>query len=269
MERTKPSSRVPGHGDLEAEMLSQLQTMMMGEGGEEPMRKALDHAMAFSTLMAYYRCAIMELETKFNVLNQEFSLRYDRQPICAIRTRLKSPVSIRNKLTAKGLPFTCASIEQNLSDVAGIRVVCSFVDDVYKLADTFLRQDDVTLITRKDYIAEPKENGYRSLHLIVAVPIFLENEKRIMKAEIQLRTAAMDSWASLEHQLNYKKHNVYDEEVADDLKYCAMLSAEFDARMNSLKARLLTDSTIRTVWDEIYESQVEEQAELWDDQDDK
>lgn len=238
--------------------------------GEDMLRTALDRAMDFSTLMAYYRCAIMEIETKFNVLNQEFSLRFDRQPICGIKTRLKSVVSIRNKLAARGLPFTVAGIEENLSDVAGIRVICSFVDDVYKIADTLLRQDDITLIERKDYIAEPKENGYRSLHLIVAVPIFLENEKRVMRAEIQLRTAAMDSWASLEHQLNYKKKSEYDEAVAADLKRCAQLSAEFDARMNQLKNRMLTDTAVHTVWDEIYQSEPDFPESIeWDGQEDK
>lgn len=262
MELTREAPQETLGAMLSETTISQMQAIM----SDDVMRMALDRAMAFSTLMAYYKCAIMELETKFNVLNQEFSLRYDRQPICGIKTRLKSPISIRNKLASRGLPFSVPSIEENLNDVAGIRVICSFVDDVYKLADTFLRQDDVTLLEKKDYIENPKENGYRSLHLIVAVPIFLENEKRLMKAEIQLRTAAMDSWASLEHQLNYKKNNLYDEEIADDLKYCAMLSAEFDARMNNLKNRLLSDSTVRTVWDEIYESATDPE---WDGQEDK
>ena len=160
----------------------------------------------YNRLMAYYRCAIMEVETKFNVLNEEFSLRHDRNPISGIKGRLKSLESIKEKLERKGLPFQWKVMEENILDVAGVRVICSFVDDVYLLADALLKQDDITLLEKKDYIANPKENGYRSLHLIVTIPIFLEHEKRVMPVEIQLRTIAMDFWASLEHQLRYKKN---------------------------------------------------------------
>ncbi|MBP5177832.1 MAG: GTP pyrophosphokinase family protein [Clostridia bacterium] len=193
---------------------------------------------SFMKLMSYYNCAMMELETKFNVLNEEFSLLWDRQPISSIKTRLKDPLSIRNKLVRKGCPVSIESIEQNINDVAGIRVVCSFIEDVYMLAEAFKQQDDVTIIEEKDYIACPKDNGYRSLHLIVAVPIFLQHEKRIMKAEVQIRTIAMDFWASLEHQLMYKKTENYDAEMAADIKYCAALSAELDKRMDDLRARV-------------------------------
>lgn len=132
----------------------------------------------FKRLMAYYRCAIMEIETKFNVINEDFSYQYERNPIESIKSRLKEPTSIRDKLARRGLAFSAASIEENLFDVAGVRVVCSFVDDVYRIADALVQQDDITLIRRKDYIANPKENGYRSLHLIVAVPIFLTDQKK-------------------------------------------------------------------------------------------
>ena len=189
----------------------------------------------FLKLMAYYRCAIMEIETKLNVLNEEFSLAHDRNPINSIKTRLKSPVSMQEKLNKKGLKFRVQDIEENLNDVAGIRVICSFVDDVYLIADALLKQDDITLISKKDYIKNPKPNGYRSLHLIVTVPIFLAHEKRIMKVEIQLRTIAMDFWASLEHQLRYKKDNEFTEEMAKELLNCAELSAELDNKMNGLR----------------------------------
>ena len=168
----------------------------------------------FSTMMAYYRCAIMEIETKFNVLNEEFSLQYDRNPISNIKSRLKSPISIKEKLSRRNLPFTIEDIEENLNDVAGIRVICSFPHDVYMIANALLKQDDITLVEKKDYIDNPKKNGYRSLHLIVTVPIFLASEKRIMRAEIQLRTIAMDFWASLEHEIRYKTAA----EVPDALK---------------------------------------------------
>ena len=189
----------------------------------------------YSKLMSYYRCAIMEIETKFNVLNEEFSLQHDRNPINGMKSRLKKISSIVEKLERKGFPLTVESIEENLNDIAGIRVVCAFPDDVYMLADAFLAQDDITLIKKKDYIANPKENGYRSLHLIVGVPIFLAHEKRVMKAEIQLRTISMDSWASLEHQLRYKKDFEFTEHMANELQRCAQLSAELDQRMDALR----------------------------------
>lgn len=202
---------------------------------EELLADAMPHLQKLNKLMAYYRCAIMEIETKFNVLNEEFSLQYDRNPINGMKSRLKKMPSIKEKLERKNLPMTIDSIEENLNDIAGIRVICSFPEDVYMLADAFLKQDDITLIEKKDYIANPKPNGYRSLHLIVAVPIFLAHEKRIMKAEIQLRTIAMDSWASLEHQLRYKKDFEFTEHMADELLHCARLSAELDARMDALR----------------------------------
>ena len=197
---------------------------------------AKQQTQRYARLMAYYRCAMMEIETKFNVLNEEFSLLHDRNPISSVKTRLKSPLSIKNKLERKDLAFSLASIEENISDIAGIRVVCSFLDDVYMLADALLAQDDITLINRKDYIAHPKESGYGSLHLIVSVPIFLASEKKYMKVEIQLRTIAMDFWASLEHQLRYKKDFEFTHEMADELKICAEMSAELDMRMDCLRS---------------------------------
>lgn len=196
----------------------------------------------YKRLMAYYRCAMMEVETKFNVLNEEFSLRYDRNPINGIKSRLKRLDSIQEKLNRKQLPFDMQTIETHIHDVAGVRVVCAFVEDVYLLAEALLKQDDVMLIEKKDYIANPKPNGYRSLHLIVTVPIFLEHEKRVMQVEIQLRTIAMDFWASLEHQLRYKKDFVFTEEMAQELRDCAELSAQVDLRMDSLRERLAAET---------------------------
>ena len=189
----------------------------------------------FTKLMAYYRCAMMEIETKLNVLNQEFSLRLDRNPISSIKSRLKSPASIREKLTRRGIDVTVENIEACLNDVAGVRVICAFPEDVRTIAKALLKQDDVELIEKKDYILNPKENGYRSLHLIVTVPIYLAHEKRKMRVELQLRTMAMDFWASLEHQLRYKKNVNFTEEMAKELKFCAELSAELDRRMDHLR----------------------------------
>lgn len=193
--------------------------------------------LTFNKLMAYYKCALMEIETKFNVLNEEYSLQYDRNPISSIKTRLKSPISIKEKLERNNFPVTTKSIEENLSDVAGIRVICSFPEDVYALANALLRQDDIQLVRKKDYIKNPKDNGYRSLHLIVAVPIFLSCEKRIMHVEIQLRTIAMDFWASLEHQIRYKKDTEFSEDMVKELYECAKASADLDMRMDELRKK--------------------------------
>ncbi len=210
---------------------------------EEMLQWSKGMLQKYNRLMAYYRCAIMEMETKFNVLNEEFSLRYDRNPINTIKSRLKRLDSVKEKLERKELPFTLEMVEEHIHDVAGVRVVCSFVDDVYLLADALLKQDDVVLLEKKDYIANPKPNGYRSLHLIVTVPIFLEHEKRIMQVEIQLRTIAMDFWASLEHQLRYKKDFEFTEDMAKELQDCADMSAKLDARMDSLRESVEANNT--------------------------
>ena len=188
-------------------------------------------------LMTYYSCALLEIETKFKVLNQQFSLEQEHNPIETIKTRLKSTESILEKLHRKNLPMDMAAVEENLYDVAGIRVICPFINDIYCLADCLLQQDDVTLIEKKDYIKNPKEDGYRSLHLIVETPIFLQDEKRLMKVEVQLRTIAMDFWASLEHRMRYKKNlnPELSEMLSTELKDCAETSARLDIRMGRVK----------------------------------
>ncbi len=197
--------------------------------------KLREYLESYNRLMAYYKCALMEIETKLNVLNEQFSLRYDRNPINSIKSRLKNPESIRTKLSKNGFDISLPSIEENLNDVAGVRVICTFTEDVYKIASALLSQDDITLIKKKDYIKKPKPNGYRSLHLIVSVPIFLIDEKRYMKVEIQLRTIAMDSWAALEHQLKYKKDVEFTKEMSEDLLLCAKMSAKLDKTMDHLR----------------------------------
>lgn len=193
-----------------------------------------NYAKPYQELMAYYRCALMEVETKFNVLNEELSLVYDRNPIETIKSRIKSPESIIDKVMRKGIPLTVDSIEKNISDIAGIRVICAFPNDIYMLSEALLRQDDVRLITRKDYIQQPKDNGYRSLHLIIETPIFLHNQTRLMKVEVQLRTISMDWWASLEHKIRYKKNLADDARVARELQECAEMGAELDRRMEKI-----------------------------------
>lgn len=196
-----------------------------------------EHIMPIQEFFTYYQCAIMEIETKFRVLNAQFSLQSETNPIEFIQSRIKSYGSIMHKLDKLQLPHTFEAISENISDIAGIRVVCAFREDIYMLADCFLQQDDITLISRKDYIAHPKPNGYRSLHLIVSVPIFLKNEKRIVNAEVQLRTIAMDFWASLEHKLRYKKDLPKEKLLllASDLKACAEDSAAWDEKMQSIR----------------------------------
>ena len=200
-----------------------------------------ENTLPVERLFANYRCAIMEVETKFKVLNEEFSLIYDGNPIESIKSRIKSNESILKKIIRKNLPLDLDTIEEHLEDIAGIRVICSFIDDIYKLADCFLRQDDITLIKMKDYIKNPKPSGYRSLHLIVAVPIFLENEKKLVKVEVQFRTIAMDFWASLEHKLRYNKKIAPEmmDELSRELNECATESAELDFRMQNVKNTFL------------------------------
>ena len=186
-------------------------------------------------LMSYYRCAMMEIETKLNVLNEEFSWEMDHNPISSIKKRLKSMPSIIGKLERKGHPLSMENIEEHLMDVAGVRVICSFPEDVYAMRDALIRQDDVVLLEEKDYIKNPKPNGYRSLHVIVGIPIFLAKEKKMMKVEVQLRTIAMDFWASLEHQLRYKKNSYFTKEMAEELTECARNSADLDLRMDAIR----------------------------------
>ena len=192
------------------------------------------------TLMSYYKCASMEVETKFKVLNEQFSLKYDCNPIESIKTRIKSMDSILKKIRRKNIPLSFEAIENEIRDIAGVRVICSFIEDIYMLADCFLAQDDITLIEIKDYIKNPKPSGYRSLHLIVEVPIFLHNEKRPMKVEVQIRTLAMDLWASQEHKLRYKKNIPEDEQenISAELADCAEIIASIDRRMENLRTRM-------------------------------
>lgn len=197
--------------------------------------EALKQAKPFVELMMYNRCAIREIETKLRVLDEEFSIRADRNPIQTIKSRVKKPVSIIEKLQRRGYEVTVENMREHLTDIAGVRVICSFVEDIYKLAELLLSQDDIILVEIKDYIKNPKPNGYRSLHLILEIPIFLSHEKKHMRVEVQFRTIAMDFWASLEHQLKYKKKIENPEKIATELKYCADVITEVDMRMQDIR----------------------------------
>lgn len=192
----------------------------------------------FNELMMHYECAMLEVKTKLDVLNAELAVRDSRNPFETIKTRIKKPMSIIAKLKKDNLDITLKNIEENLNDVAGIRVICSFPDDIYKLAEYLTAQDDIRVINKKDYIANPKSNGYRSLHLILEIPIFLTDEKKYMRVEVQFRTIAMDFWASLEHKLKYKKEIPNAESISNELFYCAELINQLDYRMQQIREKI-------------------------------
>ena len=193
--------------------------------------------IAIKQSMSYYRCALMEVETKFKVLSENFSILSDRNPIESIQTRMKDEDSIINKLIRRNLELSVESMEKNLFDIAGVRIICSFENDIYNLAHLFLKQDDVRLIEKKDYIQHAKPNGYRSLHLIIEIPIFLANEKKWVKVEVQFRTIAMDFWASLEHKIRYKKDLPQERlnEIDDELYICSKICQQLDHKMQEKK----------------------------------
>lgn len=194
----------------------------------------IEKTKPFLELMMKYSCALKEITTKFEVLNSEFSLFYNRNPVESIKTRLKQPRSIIAKLKKHGTPITVQNIRDTIFDVAGARIICSYPEDIYSLVDMLARQDDITVLKVKDYISNPKPNGYRSLHLIVEVPIFLSDRKENMVAEVQFRTIAMDFWASLEHKLKYKKNIETPEEIVNELKQCADEISRLDNRMQAI-----------------------------------
>jgi putative GTP pyrophosphokinase len=192
----------------------------------------------FANIMMMYECAIREVKTKLEVLDSEFSVRYNRNPISSIRSRIKKPASIYNKLQRYGLEINEENVLTGLNDIAGVRVVCSFIDDIYMVGSLLATQDDLKVLKVKDYIKNPKPNGYRSYHMIVEVPVFFSRGKTPMHVEVQIRTIAMDFWASLEHQLRYKKNmeNVEGhEEISEKLLSCAETIAETDRQMQEIK----------------------------------
>ena len=192
----------------------------------------LNQAREFQEAIMMYSCAIREVKTKLEVLNDELSIRYQRNPIEMIKSRVKKPMSIVEKLHRRNLPVNLDSMINHLDDVAGIRVICSFVDDIYNVARMLVSQDDIRVIAVKDYIEHPKPNGYRSYHLIVEVPVFFSDRKKDMRVEVQIRTIAMDFWASLDHQLKYKKDiGAAADEIGKELQKCAEVIAQTDRHM--------------------------------------
>lgn len=192
----------------------------------------------FQKLMMMYNCAIKEIQTKFEILNDELSSTHNRNPIEMIKSRVKSPESILGKLNRKHLPISFDSLMNNINDVAGVRVICSFVDDIYEVANMLALQDDINVIKITDYIKNPKDNGYRSYHMIVEVPVFFSNSKQYVKVEVQLRTIAMDFWASLEHKIKYKKDVENAEEISAQLKQCADIISQTDIKMQEINYKI-------------------------------
>ena len=204
----------------------------------EKIEAAFGEFNKFRQFMMMYNCAIKEVQTKFEILNDELSTMHNRNPIEMIKSRIKSPESIIEKLYRKDFPISIESVLENINDVAGIRVICSFIDDIYEVAHMLASQDDVKLIEIKDYIKNPKENGYRSYHMIVEVPVFFTNRKQCMRVEVQLRTIAMDFWASLEHKMRYKKDIANADEIFDELRLCADIIAKTDNKMQNINKRI-------------------------------
>lgn len=198
----------------------------------------LGTAQQLQQVLMMYNCAIREVKTKLEVLNDELSVKNSRNPIEFITSRVKKPMSIVQKLQRKGFEISFKSVMENLNDVAGIRVICSFVDDIYAVAEMLKKQDDVKLIEVKDYIKNPKPNGYRSLHLIIEIPVFFSDSKTNLRVEVQIRTIAMDFWASLEHDLKYKKELPDMDEIHAQLKECAETIADTDRKMMEIRDKI-------------------------------
>ena len=192
----------------------------------------------FSHMMMMYNGAIREMKTKLQVLNDELSMTRNRNPIEFIETRIKSPDSIATKLKKKGVALTVDNVVEHLNDVAGVRVICAFLDDIYQVASMLEEQDDVEIIKTKDYIKKPKKNGYRSLHLIATVPVFFSSGKENVRVEIQIRTIAMDFWASLEHSVKYKRSVRDAEDIVYELRACADVINRTDVHMQSIRDKI-------------------------------
>lgn len=217
--------------------VSEQQSMVNGITVDQA-EKILETMVDYKEMRMMYACAIKEVRTKFDVLNTEYNIRYQRNPINFITTRVKSTHSILEKMNRIKNRFTLKDVAECLNDIAGVRVICSYIDDIYRLAEALTAQDDIRLMEKKDYIQNPKPNGYRSLHLIVSVPVFFAEQRQELKVEVQIRTIAMDFWASLEHQIKYKKEIPDQAEIIARLKECADRIAKTDANMMEIRQHM-------------------------------
>lgn len=198
----------------------------------------IEYARQFQEAMMMYSCAIREVKTKLEVLNDELSIRNKRNPIEMIKSRVKKPESIIEKLSRRNLSLDINSMVENLYDIAGVRVICSFVDDIYDIATMLVRQDDVKVLAIKDYIKNPKPNGYRSYHMIIEIPVFFSDKKQSVRVEVQIRTIAMDFWASVEHKIKYKKEIDGEDEIINELKECADIISSTDAKLMDIRKKI-------------------------------
>jgi len=219
MNKDKPISKLPAITDAEKALF-------------------IDQTNQFKELLMLYNAAIREVTTKLEILNEELSVKNERNPIEFITSRVKAPSSIVGKLQRKNIPISLTGVVEHVNDVAGVRVICSFIDDIYEIANMLIKQDDIKLLDVKDYIQNPKSNGYRSLHLLIQIPIFLSDNKKNMKVEIQIRTMAMDFWASLEHDLKYKRDIENEFEINKELKECADIISNTDFRMLNIRDKI-------------------------------
>ncbi len=226
--------------------------VLMASSVEEVIKNYED-VDSWETLMLLYESAIKEVNTKLEILNDEFQHVHQYNPIEHIKTRIKSPQSIVKKLRKHGYESTIENMVKYVNDIAGVRLICSFTSDIYQLADMIGNQNDLKVLSIKDYIKHPKESGYRSFHMLVSVPIFLSDNVVDTKVEIQIRTIAMDFWASLEHKIYYKFEGNAPEHISRELKECAEMVATLDERMLSL------DEAIRDLLDQ--EEEIDEVPE--------
>ena len=218
-------------------------SLLPPEMDQEALLQGIAQIQELRALHQLYNGAIREMRTKLENLDDEFRTRYDHNPIHHIESRLKKIASILDKLQRKGLPLSLESARESLDDIAGIRVICNYIDDIYTMADMLCQQDDIQLIRRTDYIENPKENGYRSLHLVVRVPVFLSAGSEKVPVEIQIRTIAMDFWASLEHQLRYKSDQSVPQSLREELRECAEHSAALDLKMQNIYRQLTANKS--------------------------
>ncbi len=193
----------------------------------------------WNSTMLLYSSAIKRMQTKIEILNDEFKQVHQYNPIEYIKTRVKSPDSIVKKLKKNGYEVSLENMVEHCNDIAGVRIVCSFTNDIYKIADMIGRQSDVNVITIKDYIKKPKASGYQSYHMIVKIPVFLSDRQVDTKVEIQIRTIGMDFWASLEHKIYYKFEGSAPEYISEDLRDCAKIVSTLDSRMLSLNEAIM------------------------------
>ena len=200
--------------------------------------KTDDQVDQWRSVMFLYDSALKRVNTKIEILNNEFTNRYDYNPIEHIKSRLKTADSIVKKLKKDGYEVTIENMMEHLSDIAGIRIICSFTSDIYRIADMLRSQNDIRVISVKDYMRHPKESGYKSYHMLVTVPVFLSDRIVDVKVEIQIRTVAMDFWASLEHKINYKFEGKAPEHIRRELVECAKMVSQLDARMLALNEEI-------------------------------